>query len=151
MSMSLNLVIYKTKEDKLIEDDVRTVQFEELSPVLLKRLTDSFPLEELPVYFDENLEEHFEIECFNNSQIQEILDMLKKDFLELIKHEHDALVAGKTSKNEVQLVENDTINTSDDPLNKAVARFHILTGVIKLFEKKHLRLSDDVGAVIKLG
>lgn len=151
MSISLNLVIYKTKDEKLIEDDVKTVQCEELSPVLLDLLTDSFPLEELPVYFDESLEDCFEIECFNNSQIQEILEMLKKHFVELIKYEHNALVGGKSSENEVQLIETDTVNTSDDPINIAVARLHILTSVIQLFERKHLRLSDEIGAVIKLG
>lgn len=151
MSVSLNLVIYQCKDENLIETDVRTIQCEELSPVLLDLLTESFPLNEIPVYFDETLEDSFEIECFNNSDVKDILDMLKKNFLELLEHEYKGLTAGEDSSLKVQPVDGELDNNLNSPLDIAIARFHILTGVIKLFEKKYSKLSDDFTAVIKLG
>lgn len=151
MSVSLNLVIYHHKDEHLIEADVRTIQCEEVTPTLLDLLTKSFPLNEIPIYFDESLEDSFDIECFNNSDIKAILDMLKRNFLELLKHEYENLIADKVSNLQVQPVDGELDNNLDATLDAAIARFHMLTGMIKLFEKKHLKLSDDFTAVIKLG
>lgn len=151
MSVSLNLVIYQHKDEHLIETDVRTIQCEEVTPTLLDLLIESFPLNEISVYFDDSLEDSFVIECFNDSDIKAILDMLKKNFLELLEHEYKGLIVGEVSSLQVQPVDGELDNNLDDPLDTAIARFHMLTGMIKLFEKKHSKLSDDFTAVIKLG
>ena len=157
MSISLNLVIYKHEDNKLIEENLRTVRCEEVSQALLVQLTDSFPMKTVEVYFDNEFKDSFEIECFDNLDIENIIGNLKKHFHELLSYEYNELITKSTSSVEQDSgTENSIVDILSDenhqnPTELAIARFRILTGVIGIFMDKKTKLSDEIGAVIKLG
>lgn len=157
MSISLNLVIYKKKESKLIETDLITVRCAEISQNLLNLITDEFPMKNEKVYFDEELKNSFDIEVFDNTDIEKIINKLKLYFRKLLEHEYNELIAKNTNNIERDVsVENYIIDiipdeTNHNPTELAIARFRILTDIIGIFMDKQTKLSSEIGAIIKLG
>ncbi len=157
MSISLNLVVYKNEAGKLIEENQKTVRCEEISQVLLDHIINVCPLKIAKVYFDNKFDEYFEIECFDNSDIENIIEELKKHFHQLLSFEYKELIAKDiehleheaSSKNSIVDIYPDENNRN--PTELAIARFRILTGIIGVFMDKQTKLSDEIGAVIKLG
>jgi hypothetical protein len=157
MSISLNLVVYKHEDSKLIEENLKTVRCEEISQALLNLITDAFPMKTAEVYFDNEFEGSFEIKCFDNSDIASIISELKEHFHKLLSFEYNELIAKDSdfldqeasSANSIVDILSDEHH--HNPTELAIARFRILTGVIGVFMDKQTKLSDEVGAVIKLG
>ncbi|WP_447880647.1 hypothetical protein [Serratia fonticola] len=157
MSISLNFVIYQHKNGKLIEEDLKTIRFEEVSTSLLNEITSKFPTKKEKVYFDKSLDDSFDIECFSKNDMHGICGLLKELFLHLLRLENHRLNNDeiKPSPQEAKLTE--LIDEIIPDVNKtnstdmAVARFRILTGVIGLFTEVNTKFYNDVGAVIKLG
>lgn len=156
MSTSLNLVIYQTKDEKLIEEDLKTVRCEEVSGSLLEKINSRFPMIKREVYFDESLEDSFDIECFSSSDIDGVCALLEEMFLELLKFENNELnnKTGSTfQENESTKLVADIVSgeSQSNPIELAVVRFRVLTGVIGIFDDVRNKFCNDVGAVIKLG
>lgn len=156
MSTSLNLVIYRTKDDKLIEEDLKTVRCEEVSGSLLEKINSRFPMIKREVYFDESLEDSFDIECFSSSDIDGVCALLEEMFLELLKFENNELnnkTGSASQENKLtKCVENIASGESQsNPIELAVVRFRILTGIIGIFADVRNKFCNDAGTVIKLG
>ncbi|MDR7925811.1 hypothetical protein RIE95_02170 [Acidithiobacillus thiooxidans] len=156
MSTSLNLVIYRTKDEKLIEEDLKTVRCEEVSGLLLEKINSIFPMIKREVYFDESLEESFEIECFSSSDIDGVCALLEEIFLDLLKFENNNLnnkTGSAYQENESTKLVADIVSgeSESNPIELAVVRFHVLTGIIGIFADVRNKFCNEVGAVIKLG
>jgi hypothetical protein len=67
MGISLNLVIYNQSNDKLIEENMKTIRCAEIPQSLLEAITKEFPLKEIPVYYDGKSDKNYIIECFDNN------------------------------------------------------------------------------------
>lgn len=156
MSTSLNLVIYQTKDDKLIEENLKTVRCEEVSGALLEEINSRFPMIKREVYFDESLEDSFDIECFSTSDIDGVCALLEEMFLGLLKIENNKLnnkTDAVSQDNELtKLVENLASGESQsNPIDLAVVRFRMLTGIISIFADVRNKFCNDAGTTIKLG
>lgn len=154
MSTNLNLVIYQRNNGKLIEEDARTIRCEEITPALLNIICDLFPMKKEKVYFDATLSNSFEILIFDSVDIVEIIKTLHGYFHQLLDYESKKLLRKTTpsknlsSRSLMASIFPDSDNKN--PTEIAIARFRILVGIIGLFNDKQSKLSDDVGAVIKL-
>ncbi len=153
MSLSLNLVIYKEKEGKLIEEGLKTVQCVEITPYLLELITDATPLKTKKIYYDNELQKGFDIQYFDNSDIDRVNIKLKKLFTEALSNGANSLSSDSLDK--APNAENTLYNIlSDEPskntIEKSIALFYILTSVIGLFNDKQTKLSDDFSALIKV-
>lgn len=141
----------------LIEENLKTVRFVEVSQTLLNIITNVFPMKTVDVFYDDELKESFEIECFDNTDIEGIIEELKENFCKLLSYEYKKLITNDSAfsipeVNSESLIAE--ILPEEDHINQtelAIARFHILTGVIGLFIDKQTKLSDEAGAIIKLG
>ena len=157
MSVSLNLVIYKQENGVLIEEGLKTVRCEEISQSLLEVIANSFPTKETTVYFDRELEESFDIQYFDNSDVASIIKFLHELFHKLLSHENkilnsiDIKVSEQPDDTE-ELVTCILPNQSEpDPTGRSITRFRILTGIIGVFSDKQNMLADEAGAFIKIG
>ncbi|MCK8116331.1 hypothetical protein MTF68_02025 [Pseudoalteromonas sp. 2CM37A] len=157
MSTSLNLVLYRTKDGKLIEEDLKTVRCEEISGSLLEKIKSEFPMIERQVYFDDSLTESFDIDCFSVSDTDGVCKLLEDMFLELLRFENNRLnseqadssaLQGKSTKLAADIHSDEN---QSSPIELAVVRFRILTGIIGIFTEARNKFSDDIGIVIKLG
>jgi len=88
MGISLNLVIYNQSNDKLIEENMKTIRCAEIPQSLLEAITKEFPLKEIPVYYDGKSDKNYIIECFDNNDIDSIINKLKECFKFLIYREN---------------------------------------------------------------
>ncbi|NMM15462.1 MAG: hypothetical protein HHJ17_18240 [Rhodoferax sp.] len=157
MSTNLNLVIYQHENGELIEEGMKTVRCEEITPQLLKRITDSFPMKETKVYFDRKLEESFEIQYFESTDTASISKILCELFCSLLAFENNLLnpIVGETLGQASNMNSLVSIilpeQNQQDPIEVAIERFSMLIGVIGLFRDKQDKLPNEIGAIIKLG
>jgi len=157
MSISLNLVIYQHENGKFSEENLKTVRCEEVSESLLEQILKTNKMQTTKVYFDDSFDESFDIEYFDNQDIETILSELKDLFTNLISHEYSELIdkeniSSEKNSNLKNFIVDSTVGDShQNPTELAIARFRILTGVIGMFMDKHNKFSDETGAIIKLG
>lgn len=108
------------------------------------------------VYFDGSLEDYFYIECFSSSDIDGVCDLLEKMFLELLRSESNNLnnrTGSASQKNESAKLVADIASgeSQSNPIELAVVRFRVLTGIIGIFADVRNKFCNNAGAVIKLG
>lgn len=152
MAANINLVEYQSDDDEnLYETKVELIESSYISSSLLNKLLQSFPLVERNVYEEIGSEENYSIECFENSDVEEIIKALEDVFLSILSCDSEKLLGGHSSKSSETLpaLFEQHINAND--INESINRFRTLTNVIYLFKLKQNQYGKNVSVVIKIG
>lgn len=147
MSKSLNLVKYKADESgKLYESECETIDSVFISSDLISELEKDFPLVNISVFEDGDLDDNYEIECFPVEQSIELHSRLEELFIEVLKHEAEVYL------------ESDSLSSSKDlgfikktDVSLSVDRFRTITNVIYLVRLKINKYLEQSSVVLKLG
>ena len=139
MSIKILLVKYELIEsDKLIEDNVVIIESAFITSEILEKISTFITKRKVYEMLDENLNnESFEIECFDDKYITDILFKLEMEFIDLLKnkssveHQDDLLI--------------------DQNLRDAIFEFRTITNLIYLFRLKNDKYQNDNSTLVKVG
>jgi len=152
MSQSINLVAYEAASDgKLYETNTDLIETVFVTSVLLGELQSKFPLIKRKIFEVIDSEEHYSIECFNDSEIEDVIKKLEEIFLTILKSDGEKLLnkeASPDSENQLSL-HSVHIQTSD--IDNSINRFRTLTNIINIFKLKKNQYGSDTSVVLKLG
>lgn len=139
MSIKILLVKYELIEsDKLIEDNVVIIESAFITSEILEKISTFITKRKVYEMLDENLNnESFEIECFDDKYITDILFKLEMEFIDLLKN--------KSS------VENQDELLIDQNLRDAIFEFRTITNLIYLFRLKNDKYQNDNSTLVKVG
>lgn len=139
MSIKILLVKYELIEsDKLIEDNVVIIESAFITSEILEKISTFITKRKVYEMLDENLNnESFEIECFDDKYITDILFKLEMEFIDLLKN--------KSS------VENQDDLLIDQNLRDAIFEFRTITNLIYLFRLKNDKYQNDNSTLVKVG
>lgn len=139
MSIKILLVKYELIEsDKLIEDDVVIIESAFITSEILEKISTFITKRKVYEMLDEDPNnESFEIECFDDKYITDILFKLEMEFIDLLKN--------KSS------VENQDDLLIDQNLRDAIFEFRTITNLIYLFRLKSDKYQNDNSTLVKVG
>lgn len=152
MSQSINLVAYEPASDgRIYETKTELIETAFVSAVLLNELQKEFPLVERDVYEAPDAEEHYSIECFNDSDIEGILIKLEEMFLSVLKSDSERLLGKSDSQSGQSLPSTQFTHIISSDIYESVSRFRIISNIIYIFDLKNNKYHDDTSVVVKLG
>lgn len=152
MSQSINLVAYESASDgRIYETKTELIETAFVSTVLLNELQKEFPLVERNVYEAPDAEEHYSIECFNDSDIERILIKLEEMFLSVLKSDSERLLGESDSKNSQSLPSTQSNHIKSSDISESICRFRTLSNIIYIFGLKNKKYGGDTSVVLKLG
>ncbi|TVU80994.1 MULTISPECIES: hypothetical protein [Pseudoalteromonas] len=152
MSQSINLVAYQANENgKLYESKTDLIETVFITPSLLSELQKASPLIKKNIFETVGSEDHYSIECFNDSEIEGAIKKLEEVFLSILASDGKKLLGQESKKdsNKLALLSSEHIASGD--LDDSINRFRTLTNVINVFKLKHNQYSSDASVVLKLG
>lgn len=152
MSQSINLVAYETANDgKLYETKTDLIETAFVSSALLGELQNNFPLIERSIFEVVGCEEYYSIECFNDSDIEGAIKRLEEIFLSILKSDGEKLLGQADSQDSENLPPTHSGHIKSNNLDDSINRFRTLTNIIKVFNLKHNKYSNDTSVVLKIG
>jgi hypothetical protein len=139
MSTKILLVKYELIEsDKLIENNVVVIESAFITSEILEKISTFKTKRNVYEVIDENLNnEPFEIECFDDKDLNDILFKLEIEFIDLLK-----------SKGNVENLDDLLIGQN---LRDAIFEFKTITNLIDLFRLKNDKYQNDQSTLVKLG
>jgi hypothetical protein len=155
MSTTLNLVVYPVDDGDFIEEGSSLVSFHEVTPALLDELAGFVPLKKTKVYYDLTRQQSFEIACFDNAQLDEISNVLRRIFRDVLSHENAELNLKKNPSSSQAAVADCEVAASvaatslPRQTDEAIARMRMIIGIVDLFNEKRTKWHDKIGAVVK--
>lgn len=152
MSQSINLVAYEPANDgRIYETKTELIETAFVSTVLLNELQKEFPLVERKVYEVPDAEDHYSIECFNDSDIARILIKLEEIFLSVLKSDSERLLGESDSQNGKSLPSTQSTHIKSSDISESISRFRTLSNIIYIFNLKNNKYGGDTSVVLKLG
>lgn len=152
MSQSINLVVYEASDDgKLYETNTYLIETAFVTPALLEELQNKFPLIERKVFEVIGSEEHYSIECFNESDIEEAIKRLEEIFLSILKSDGEKLLDKEDSQDSGNLPSFHSGHLKSSDIGDSINRFRTLTNIINIFKLKKNQYGSDTSVVLKLG
>lgn len=152
MSQSINLVAYEASDDgKLYETKTDLVETAFVTSALLAELQKKFPLIERRVFEVVGSEEHYSIECFNDSDIEEAIKRLEDIFLSILKLDGEKLLDKEDSQDSENLPTLHSGHIKSSDIGDSINRFRTLTNIINIFKLKKNKYGSDTSVVLKLG
>ncbi|WIG80222.1 hypothetical protein KFZ68_08800 [Photobacterium damselae] len=152
MSQSINLVAYEASDDgKLYETNTALIETAFVTSALLGELQNKFPLIERKVFEVVGSEEHYPIECFNDSDIEEAIKRLEDIFLSILKSDGEKLLDKKASEDSENLPSLHSSHIKSSDIDESIDRFRTLTNIINIFKLKKNQYGSDTSVVLKLG
>ncbi|MCU1794046.1 hypothetical protein [Pectobacterium polaris] len=152
MSQSINLVAYEFVCDgRIYETKNELIETAFISTALLKELKKEFPLVERKIYEVPGSEEHYSIECFNDSDIERILNKLEEMFLSVLKSDSERLLGKSDSQDGKSLPSTQSTHIKSSDISESISRFRTLSNIIYIFNLKNNKYGDDTSTVLKLG
>ena len=137
MSLNISLIEYKScKDGKLYEEGSEVIESAFLSPALLEKIKDQFPLYEKEIFEEEGSPEASTINSFSDNNIHEIKELLEKEFVRLLE-------APESQELTSIMVPNSVF--------EAIEKFRTLTNVYHIFWLKNENFSKRSNALIKIG
>lgn len=152
MSQSINLVSYEASGDgKLYETNTDLIETAFVTSALLDELKSKFPLIKRKIFEVIGSEEHYSIECFNDSEIEGAIKELEDIFLSILKSDGEKLLDKEASQDyeNLPLLHSGHIQSSD--IDDSINRFRTLTNIINIFKLKKNKYGSDASVVLKLG
>lgn len=152
MSQSINLVAYEaTNDGKLYETKTDLIETVFVSTDLLGELQKHFPLIERKVFEVVGSEDHYSIECFDDSDIEEVISKLEDIFLRVLKSDGEKLLDHSDSPDSKSLPSTHSAYIKESDISESISRFRTLTNIIHIFNLKNNQYRGDASVVLKLG
>ena len=152
MSHSINLVVYASGDDgKLYETKTDLIEAVFVTSSLLSELKKNFPLIERNIFEEVGSDEHYQIECFDDSDIEGAIKKLEEIFLSVLAADSEKLLGQESLKDSEKLPSTTLGHISSGDLDDSINRFRTLTNIINVFKLKHNQYSSDLSAVLKVG
>jgi hypothetical protein len=152
MSKNINLVIYATdNNEKLYEKSSELIETAFISNDLLKEIEKDWPLIKKSVFELAGSEDHYLIECFDDSKIRDILGKLETLFVILLKNESEKILDLTDIVDSSQLPALPFDHNQTKNLEMSILRFRTITNVINIFKLKSNKYTNDASAVLKIG
>lgn len=152
MSQSINLVKYKIATDgRIYETKDGLIEYAFISTALIKELKKEFPLIERKIYEVPGEEDHYSIECFNDSDIERILIRLEEMFLSVLKSDSEKLLGKPDFLNGKNLPSTQPTYINKSDISESISRFRTLSNIIYICRLKNNKYSDNTSVVLKLG
>lgn len=152
MSKSINLVKYAVDENKKInETETELIETAFVTSSLLDEIIKDNSLINKCVYEQLDSDECYQIECFDDNQVENILKKLKDDFITVLTSD-----CKKISKNIIEHKSKQSLVTQGEyikssEIDDSINRFRTITNVINIFKLKNDKYSDDMSVVLKIG
>lgn len=143
MSIKILLVKYELLEtDKLLENNMETIESAFITSELLEKISTFKTKRKVYEVEDEDSNnEPFEIECFDDKNINDILFKLEMEFINLLKDKN----------NDKNNDENEDDLLIGQNLRDTIFDFRTITNLIYLFRLKNDKYLNDKSTVVKLG
>lgn len=152
MSLNINLVEYQTGNDgRLYETKTELIESSYVTQSLLNELQKSFTLVNREVYEEVTSEDHYTIECFDDSDIESVIQRLEEIYVSILRADSERLLSKVPSQNTENLPEAYTEHINGNELSDSIVRFRTITNVINIFNLKHTQYSSDASVVVKMG
>ena len=152
MSQSINLVAYETTSDgKLYETKTDLIETAFVTTDLLAELQKVSPLIEREIFEVVGSEEHYLIECFNDSDVGSVINRLEDIFLSVLKSDGEKLLGNADSQDSESLPSLHSAHIKSSDISESISRFRTLTNIIYIFNLKNNQYGDDSSVVLKLG
>lgn len=152
MSQSINLVAYEPASDgRIYETKTELIETAFVSTALLNELQKEFPLVEREVYEVPDTDEHYSIECFNDSDVERILIKLEEMFLSVLKSDSERLLAKSDSQDGKSLPSTQSNHIKSSDISESISRFRTLSNIIYIFNLKNNKYGGDTSVVLKMG
>jgi len=152
MSQSINLVAYELASDgRIYETKTELIETAFVSTVLLNELQKEFPLVEREIYEVPDTDEHYSIECFNDSDIDRILIKLEEMFLSVLKSDSERLLGKSDFQDGKSLPSTQSNHIKSSDISESISRFRTLSNIIYIFNLKNNKYGGDTSVVLKMG
>ncbi|MGI9281878.1 MAG: hypothetical protein ACR2PX_19930 [Endozoicomonas sp.] len=152
MSLSINLVKYEAANDgKLYETKTDLIETAFVTSSLLGELKSQFSLTERTIFEVLGSEDHYSIECFNDSDIEAAIRKLEEIFLSILKSDGKRLYDNIEVNNSKKLPSTLSDHISSKDIEDSISRFRTLTNLINVFKLKRNQFSSDDSVVLKVG
>ncbi|HCI5234088.1 TPA: hypothetical protein PCO66_004451 [Klebsiella pneumoniae] len=152
MSQSINLVAYESASDgRIYETKTELIETAFVTTALLEELQKESPLIERKIYEIPEAEEHYSIECFNDSDIERILVKLEEMFLSVLESDSEKLLQKSDSQDRKSLPSTQSTYIKSSDISESINRFRTLTNIFNIFYLKHNKYGGDTSVVLKLG
>lgn len=152
MSKTINLVEYEMDEQgRLLETKFNLIETAFISPSLYNIITKDHPTVPTPIFESSVSGDHYSIDCFDSSEILNIIGSLEDIFLRNMKSDSEKLLIS-----DAYPAQSNSMTTSADylkvaDLEESIARFREITNLIHLFKLKKNQYSALPAAVLKVG
>jgi hypothetical protein len=152
VAKSINLVEYATGDDgRLYETKTELIETAFVSSYLLEELLNHFSLVERNIFEAVGSEEHYPIECFDDSDVESVIGKLEEIFILILKSDSERIL-NKCDRSGAENLPAPTQGyiTSKD-VEESISRFRTLTNIINVFQLKHNQYSRNASVVLKIG
>ncbi|WOG28429.1 hypothetical protein [Endozoicomonas sp. 8E] len=152
MSLSINLVKYEAANDgKLYETNADLIETAFVTSSLLEELKNQFSLAEKNIFEALGSEDHYSIDCFNDSDVEAAIRKLEEIFLSILKSDGKKLHGKMEPDAPENLPSKYSDPISSEDIEDSISRFRTLTNLINVFKLKHDQFRKDDSAVLKVG
>ncbi|WP_252176555.1 hypothetical protein [Endozoicomonas sp. 4G] len=152
MSQSINLVKYEAANDgKLYETKTDLIETAFVTSSLLEELKGQFSLTEKNIFEALGSEDHYSIDCFNDSDVEAAIRKLEDIFLSILKSEGKNLCDERGGTASENLPSKLSAHISSQDIGDSISRFRTLTNLIHVFKLKHNQFRTDNSVVLKVG
>lgn len=152
MSLSINLVKYEAANDgKLYETKADLIETAFVTSSLLEELKNQFSLTEKNIFEVLGSEDHYSIDCFNDSDIEAAIRKLEEIFMSILKSDGEKLHGEMEADASENLPSRHPEHIIPKDIEDSISRFRTLTNLIYVFKLKHNQFRADDSAVLKVG
>lgn len=152
MSKTINLVEYEIDDQgRLLETKFNLIETAFISPSLYKIITHEHPPVSTPIFESPIGGDHYSIDCFDSSEILNIIGSLEHIFLGNLKSDSEKLIfsdAYSPQSNSLTTLA-DHLKVAD--LEESIARFREITNLINIFKLKKNQYTPLPNVVLKVG
>lgn len=152
MSKTINLVEYEMDEQgRLLETKFNLIETAFISPSLYETITKKHPTVSTPIFESSAGGDYYTIDCFDSSEILNIIGSLEDIFLRNMKSDSEKLLISDaySPQSNSMTISADYLKVVD--LEESIARFREITNLIHIFKLKKNQYSALPTAVLKVG
>lgn len=152
MSKTINLVEYHMDDrGRLLETTFNLIETAFISPSLYREITKEHSLVSTPIFESSIGDDHYSIDCFDSSEILNIIGDLEQIFLGNLKNDSEKLLSS-----DIYSLQSNSLTTSPDhlkiaDLKESIARFREITNLINVFNLKKTQYITHPSVVLKVG
>lgn len=152
MSKTINLVEYEMDEQgRLLEKKFHLIETAFISPSLYSVIIKDHPTVPVPIFESPVSSDQYFIDCFDSSEVIDIIGSLEGLFLRNMKSDSEKLLMSDASSDQMYAIRTSADYLKSTDLEESIARFREITNLIHLFALKKNQYSALPYVVLKVG